>query len=315
MPSTTFRTPARRLAASAAATALAVGPALLATAGTAHATGGHEGRSSAVVLRAGLDVSLLNKTVNVPLTATLNEVQAPASAEKTALTVKLDGVDGGQPFSVLRADVATARATADDHRAEGYSNLAHARVHVPGLPLLSLIEVGQVTSKAVCEAGKRPVAESNVLGGVTVLGKKVTLSAGGTTEVRVPGVGEVRLDLSKTHTTSRTAAATALELKVSVNPLKLNVAEVEGTVTLAGATCETPLSAPASKPPAKPADDVKPQGGAAAEPIAKPAAKPAAKADLAETGGNAMTPYIAGGAIVLLVAGAGGVAFARRGRA
>ena len=56
----------------------------------------------------------------------------------------------------------------------------------------------------------------------------------------MPGVGEVRLDLAKTEQTSRTAAATALELKVSVNPLKLNVAEVEGTVTLAEATCETP---------------------------------------------------------------------------
>ncbi|WP_330280165.1 hypothetical protein OHO83_33355 [Streptomyces sp. NBC_00569] len=313
MPSTTFRTPGRRLAASAAATALAVAPALLATAGTAHATGGHGGKSSAVVLRTDLNVSLLNKTVNVPLTATLNEVQAPASADKTALTVKLDGVNRGRPFSVLRADVATAKATVDDHKAEGYSNLAHAKVHIPGLPLLSLIEVGQVTSKAVCETGKRPVAESNVLGGVTVLGKKVTLSAGGTTEVKVPGVGEVRLDLSKTHTTSRTAAASALELKVSVNPLKLNVGEVEGTVTLAGAACETPTAAPAQKPPAKPADDVKPQGGAA-EPIAKPAAEPAAKADLAETGGNSMTPYIAGGAIVLLVAGGGAVAVARRGR-
>lgn len=96
---------------------------------------------------------------------------------------------------------------------------------------------------------------------------------------------------------------------MSVNPLKLNVAEVEGTVTLAGATCETPEAAPAQKPPAKPADDVKPQGGAA-----EPIAKPAAKTDLAETGGNSMTPYIAGGAIVLLVAGGGAVAVARRGR-
>ena len=70
---------------------------------------------------------------------------------------------------------------------------------MPGLPLLSLIEVEKVTSKAVCEAGRKPVAESNLLGAVTVLGKKVTLSAGGTTRVEVPGVGEVTLDLSKTQ--------------------------------------------------------------------------------------------------------------------
>lgn len=228
-----------------AALAVAAGPVALLAAVPAHAapatpTTGGEGRASAVVLRTGLDVSLLNKSVQVPLKVTLNEVQAPASAEKTALSVNVDGVEGGAPVSVLRADVATANATVDERRAEGYTNLAKARIHVPGLPVLSLIEVEKVTSKAVCEVGRKPVAESNVLGHVAVLGKKVTLSAGGPTRVAVPGVGEVSLDLSKTVTTERTAAATALQLKVSVNPLNLNVAEVEGEVTLAEATCETP---------------------------------------------------------------------------
>lgn len=298
-----FRLPARRLATVATATALTAGPLVLA-AGPAHATG-DEGRASAVVLRTGLDVSLLNKTVNVPLAVSLNEVQAPQSAEKATLTAELNGVDGGKPFSVLSAEVASSKATVEGGKAEGYTNLAHAKVHVPGLPLLSLIEVGQVTSKATCEAGKEPTASSNLLGDVTVLGKKVTLTAGGTTNVEVPGVGDVRLDYSKTENTSRTAAATALELKVSVNPLKLNVAEVEGTLTLAEATCETPAAqeeaAPSADPGTEPAGDVKPQGEAADE-------------GLAETGGNSMTPYIAGGAVALLVAGGGAVALARRGR-
>jgi hypothetical protein len=138
-----------------------------------------------------------------------------------------------------------------------------------------------------------------LLGAATVLGKKVTVTAGGPTDVKVPGVGEVRLDLSKSATTSRTAAATALELKVSVNPLKLNVAEVEGTLTLARATCEAPAAPPASTAPA---DDAEPQGG------------PVKEAGLAETGGGSLTPYLAGGAIALLVAGGGGVALARRRR-
>ncbi|MGW6024961.1 SCO1860 family LAETG-anchored protein [Streptomyces sp. NPDC055099] len=310
MNSNAFRLPARRLGVIATATVLVAGPAALATAGPAAATGGDKGRANAVVLRTGLDVSLLNKTLNVPLKVSLNEVQAPAGADKTALTATLDGVNGGQPFSVLRADVATARATADKGRAEGYSNIARAKVHVPGLPLLSLIEVEKVTSKAVCEAGKRPVAESNVLGAVTVLGKKVTLSAGGTTQVKVPGVGEVRLDLSKTHTTSRTAAASALELTVSVNPLKLNVAEVEGTVTLAGASCEAPRAAAAKPEPSAP---VKPQGGAGEKPVAEKPAKPA-EANLAETGGNSSTPYLVAGGALLLAVGGGAVAVTRRGR-
>ncbi|MEU0787855.1 SCO1860 family LAETG-anchored protein [Streptomyces sp. NPDC006173] len=310
MNSINYRMPARRFAVTAAATVLAAGPTALAGAGSAHATT-DQGRASAVVLRTGLDVSLLNKTVNVPLAVSLNEVQAPRSAEKTALTAQLDGVDRGRPFSVLRADVASAKATVADGRAEGSTRLAHAAVHVPGLPLLSLIELEAVSSKATCEVGKKPVATANLLGSVNVLGKKVTLTAGGPTEVKVPGVGEVRLDLSKTETTTRTAAASALELKVSINPLKLNVAEVEGTLTLAGATCETP-AAPAAQQaepsePAEPADS--------AEPVTevKPQGAPA-EAGLAETGGSSTTPYIAGGAVALLAAGGGAVVLARRRR-
>ncbi|GLW50428.1 LPXTG cell wall anchor domain-containing protein [Streptomyces sp. NBRC 14336] len=295
-----FRLPARRFATVAAATALAAGPAALAGAGTAHATG-EQGRASAVVLRTGLDVSLLNKTVNAPLAVSLNEVQAPQSAEKTALTAQLDGVDGGKPFTVLGAEVASAKATVTDTKAEGSTNLTHAKVHVPGLPLLSLIELQAVTSKATCEAGKAPTANSDLVGPVTVLGKKVTVTAGGPTDVKVPGVGEVRLDLSKTETTSRTAAATALELTVSVNPLKLNVAEVTGTVTLAKATCEAP---PEVVTEAEPAPAVEPQGSS----------EPVQEAGLAETGGSSLTPYLAGGAAVLLAAGGGAVAMARRGK-
>ncbi|WP_193776291.1 SCO1860 family LAETG-anchored protein, partial [Streptomyces sp. E2N166] len=306
MNGNTFRMPAHRLVTVAAATALAAGPTVLAGAGTAHATGEH-GRASATVLRTGLDVSLLNKTVNVPLAVTLNEVHAPESAQKTALTARLDGVDGGKPFSVLRADVAESKATATAAKSEGYTNLARARLHVPGLPLLSVVEVEQVTSVATCEAGKKPVADANLLGAVTVLGKKVTLTTGGTTEVEVPGVGEVRLDLSRTETTSRTAAATALELKVSVNPLDLNVAEVDGTVTLAKATCESP-AAPAAEAGEPPAKAEEPPAQRDAEPDAEPASGVRAQgargeADLAETGGSSATPYIAAGAAALVLAG------------
>ncbi|MEU6772996.1 SCO1860 family LAETG-anchored protein [Streptomyces sp. NPDC046759] len=314
MNSNSFRLPARRLAAVATVTALAAAPAMLG-ASAAHATGDH-GRASAVVLRTGLDVSLLRTTVHVPLAVTLNEVQAPQSADRTALSARLDGVAGGKPFAVLGAEAASARATVTARRAEGSVRLVDARLHVPGLPLLSLIEVATVTARATCEAGRAPVADANVLGAVTVLGRRVTLTAGGPSQVKVPGVGEVRLDLAQRRTTTRTAAATALELKVSVNPLRLNVADVEGTVTLARATCESPAVPPTGHPgpshdpaagtksddaPAKagPASDVKPQGGAA-------------KSGLAETGGGSATPYIAGGALVLVLVGGGAVTLARR---
>ncbi|WP_307667082.1 SCO1860 family LAETG-anchored protein [Streptomyces sp. V2I9] len=325
-----------RLAALAVAAPVVLLAAVPAHAAPATPTTG-EGRASAVVLRAGLDVSLLDKAVHVPLKATLNEVHAPAAAGRTALSVNVEGVEGGAPVSVLRADVATANATADGHRAEGATQLAEARIHVPGLAALPLVEVEKVTSRAVCEAGKKPVAASNVLGRVAVLGRKVTLSAGGPTRVSVPGVGEVSLDLSTTVTTERTAAATALRLKVAVNPLKLNVAEVNGEVTLAEATCETPQG---PKTPERPGstdgsteggstggdsggdggtggdqggrsdggiggDDVKTQTGS------DTGTAPAGAA-LAETGGSSATPYIAGGAALLLAVGAGATVLARR---
>lgn len=302
-----FRMSARRWAVVATATALAAGPAALAGAGSAHATEGH-GRASAAVLRTGLDVSLLNKTVHAPLAVTLNEVHAPQSARKTALTATLDGVDGGKPFSVLRAEVADAEATVDGDRAEASTTLAEARLHVPGLPLLSVVELEAVSSKAVCEAGQVPHASVTLPASVTVLGKRVALTAGGPTHVEVPGVGSVRLDLSTTETTSTTAAATALRLDVAVDPLKLGVAEVDGTLTLAEATCETPAGGKAeAEPDASGAAGVQPQGARAEQ------AAPA-EANLAETGGDSMTPYVAGGAIALLAAGGGAVALSRRGR-
>ncbi|MER5932252.1 SCO1860 family LAETG-anchored protein [Streptomyces sp. NPDC002054] len=320
MNSNTFRMPAVLLAAAMPLALFAAAPAYATGNPGGSAGGGAEGKAGAVVLRAGLDVGLLNKTVQVPLKTSLNEVNAPATAEKTALTVTLDGVEQGKPVSVLRADVASSKATADRTRAAAEVRLVNAKVHVPGLPLLSLIEVEKVTSKAVCEAGRKPVASSNVLGSVTVLGKRTTLSAGGTTKVSVPGVGEVSLVLSGTETTDRTAAAAALRLKVSVNPLKLNVAEVDGEVVLAEARCEAP--AVASTPPST---GPEPTPGAstaasAAEPVdsAKSDMKPqtsGTQANLAETGGSSMTPYVAGGALILLGVGGGALVLARgRGR-
>jgi LPXTG-motif cell wall-anchored protein len=319
--------PARRPAAAlGAAVALAAGALALGPATPAAATGGthgSSGKAGAVVLRTGLEVSLLRKSVDVPLNLTLNEVHAPGSADETALTATLDGVDRGKPFSVLRADVATARATADRHKAEGYANLVHARVNLPGLPFLGLIKADTITSRATCEAGRKPVADVEMPGHVSVLGKRVDVSAGGPTVVKVPGVGEVRLDLAKKVVTSRTAAATALELSVEVNPLKLNVAEVKGTVTLVEATCETPRrgghgsgggkgddSGSGEQPQtggeseqpsesAEPAQSAEPSESARAE----QSPQAAASGDLAETGSSFMTPYLAGGSVLLFAAG------------
>ncbi len=238
-----FRLPARRSAAAigaavalAAGAALATAPAVQAAPATTH----DEGASTATVLRAGLDVSLLNKTVDVPVNVSLNDVRAPGDAKETALTVTVGhGVELGRPISLLRASVATADATTGRDEAEGYANIAAAKVHVPGLPLLPLVALDAVSSRATCRVGHRPTASSQ-LAGVTVLGRHVSLKAVGTTKVSVPGVGEVSLKLTDSVTTSHTAAATALQLGIHVNPLNLGVADVSGNITLAQATCRTP---------------------------------------------------------------------------
>jgi LPXTG-motif cell wall-anchored protein len=328
--------PARRYAAAIGASfalttsALALAPVAQATTGSGDGgTGG--GHSTASVLNTGLDVSLLNKSVQLPLNVTLNDVHAPADASQTALSAHLDGVDDGKPFSVLNADVATARATAETRRAEGYVNLVNARVHVPGLPDTPLIQVHQVTSKATCDAGQKPTAYSNLLGDVAVLGKKVTLRAGGTAKVDAPGVGEVRLDLSKTETTSSSSAATALNLQVSVNPAALNVAQVSGEVTLARATCQTPHGgdnggatngsgnggtgdggSTKGGTNAGTGSTGSPSGGGTAGSGAK-VDSAAAKRNLAETGADSSTPYLAGGAVALVGAG-GAVMYVTRRR-
>lgn len=311
------------------AAALAAGPALL-LAAPVHADDSaapaRTGSADASVLRADLDVSLLDKTVQVPVLSTLNEIRLPAAgretgaADKTALDVRVDGLapaegaehpDGAQAVNIARAEVATAEATVGEDGAEASANLARAEVHVPGLPALSLVEVEEVTSKAVCAVGEKPEAESNTLGAVTVLGKRVTVTVGGEpTVVAVPGVGEVSLGFSQTKTTRSTASAAALRLTVAVNPLKLNVAEVAGEVTLVEAACETPAGGgtdTAEEPGERPQGD--------AEPVqdARPAAgaDPAPERQLAETGGSSATPYLVGGAALLVGLGVSGVVLAR----
>ncbi|MFD1833035.1 SCO1860 family LAETG-anchored protein [Streptomyces desertarenae] len=211
-----------------------------AAAAPARATG-DEGAASAAVLRAGLEVSLLGGGAAVPLNAELNAVRAPRSAEKKALTVTVDGAHGGRPIRMLHADVATAKATSDGRKAEARSELSGAVVRVPGL-LRPLLETGLVTSRAVCEAGAEPAAASEIPGTVTVLGRKVAVTAKGTTSVEVDGLGTVELRLAETAVASGTAAATALALDIALDPAALGVAKVEGRVSLVEASCRTPGS-------------------------------------------------------------------------
>lgn len=244
--SISFTMPARRSTAVIAATvALAAGALALAPTASAQATTGSgasaTGSASAVVLRTGLDVLLLNNAAHLPLNVSVNDVKAPADAHQSLLTATLKGVDNGKRFNVLHAAVATSHATADTQRSQGYANLTHAVVQLPGLPMSTgLVTLDAVTSTATCAVGEAPTAHLTMAGVVTVLGRKVAVNTHGAVQVDVPGEGKVSLELAKKTTTSSAAAATALQLDVAVTPAHLNVATIKGTVTLVQATCQTP---------------------------------------------------------------------------
>ncbi|HLL36288.1 MAG TPA: SCO1860 family LAETG-anchored protein [Streptomyces sp.] len=285
----------RRLAALTVCGFLVAGSAVAGEATAAPVADVSKGSATAAAFRAALDVSGVGLAGTVPLHASLNEVQAPATAEKKTLDVALDGVNGDRPVNLLQADVATAKADVSSGRTEGTTHLVRARVHVPGLPVLPVVEVEEVTATATCAAGRKPAAESQVLGSLTALGKQLPMADGGTVEV--PNVGRVRLALSHKETTSTTAAATSVQLHVSVDPLNLGVKKVEGTVTLAQATCRSP----------------RPTSGSAVPAASLPhTAGHSEETDLAETGGNALTPYLLAAGAVLVTVGAGATALTRR---
>lgn len=338
--------PASR-AAALAATAALLGAAAPAAHAAAQADGDAAGSASAAVLRTQLDVSLLNGGVKVPLNLGLNEVASSgdvARSEKTLLSTTLEGVEHGQPFEVLRADVATAEARTDAEGSRADVAITRAKVHLPGLPLLSLIELETITASAVCAVGADPVAESNLGATARVLGEEVTLKTEGTTTVDAPGIGTVRLELSQHETTDTTAAAAALKLAVSVDPLDLGVATVDGELTLAEASCQgaggsgdtggtggsggsggdegasdgSDGASDGASDGSGGAEEEGPstQTGADDEGVAgAPAAAEIEgddEADLATTGGGSNTMLLVGGAIALLAAGGGTVLYIRR---
>jgi LPXTG-motif cell wall-anchored protein len=294
------------------------GAAFAATAllGAAPAHAADAGTASATTAKVGLDVKLLGSAVEVPVTASLNELRAPAGSDTALLTATVSGVQGG-PATLLQATVDKTQAVVDAHGSRASVHLVDAAVHVPGLPLLGLVTVHELTSRSDCPVDGVPSASAQVLGTVSVLGERVSLGADGETRVDVPVVGAVTLALSQHSTRSDQAAATALDLKVSVNPLKLNVADVTGDIVLGATSCQKAAADPAGDPGATAAPSsgsgTGSGGGASTADPQRAAATPMTK--LAETGSSSATPVIAGVAVVLVVGGAGAVHLVRRRRA
>ncbi|MCX5210242.1 LPXTG cell wall anchor domain-containing protein [Kitasatospora sp. NBC_00240] len=277
------------------------------------------GSARAVTAEVDLDVSLLNNAVDVPVNISLNKVESPARRDGSVLTAKVDGVDQQGPVTLVKADVGRSVTTVDAKGTAASVELVNADVHAPGLPLTALLGLEALSSKVTCPVDGPPTADVTAPAKLTVLGKPVAVGLYAPTKVDVPAVGSVSVEFSRRSTTSSTAAASALEVRIELNPLNLNVAKVSGTVTIASVSCEKPAAgsttpttaattatAPTTPAAVKAADST--GSGRAAVPQA------GTGEHLAATGSSGTGP-LAAGAAALIAGGAGALWFARRRRA
>lgn len=295
-----------------AATALT---AVLALPGTAHAADPallSPGRASAVTTELDLNVSLVGGAAAVPVRIALNKVESPASREGAVLTAKVDGVDQGRPVTLVRAEVGRSSTRADATGAAAKVELLDADVRAPGLLGAALLEVEALSAEVTCPVHGQPTAKVNAPARITVLGKPVTLGLDGPTHVEVPAVGVVDVRFSRRTTTSSTAAASALEVELAVNPLNLNVAKVTGKVTVASVSCEKPVLTP-SGPAASPSSSPSAQPARANRAIPAVASASPEKQELAATGSSG-TGTVLAAAATLLAAGVVALRTTRRRR-
>ncbi|GAA2152435.1 SCO1860 family LAETG-anchored protein [Kitasatospora kazusensis] len=274
------------------------------------------GRASAVTAELRLDVSLLDKAADVPVDIALNKVETPAQSAGTLLTAKVDGVDRERPVTLVDAEAGKSVTRADAHGTAASVTLVGAAVHAPGLPLTALLGLDALSASVTCPVDGPPTAQVGALARVTVLGRSVKPGLYGPTHVDVPGIGSVDLQFSRHTTTSTTAAASALEVQVALNPLNLNVAKVTGRITVASVSCEKPTAgsaAPSTAPAVQPSAG--PSGLPAPASVQAGRALPAADArSLAFTGSSGTGTLLAGSGVLLAV-GAAALRVTRRRRA
>ncbi|MGW3229141.1 SCO1860 family LAETG-anchored protein [Kitasatospora sp. NPDC001095] len=330
----------RRIVSAAAATAVVASTLLTAGPVQAAEPAPSPGKARAVTAELDLDVSLLNKAVDIPVNVALNKVESPAQRDGSVLTATVAGIDQTGPVELVKADIGKSVTRVDAKGATASVKLVNADVHAPGLPATALLGLEAMSAEATCPVDGQPTADVVAPVKLSVLGKPVTVGLYGPTKVDVPLVGSVSVEFSKKTVTTTAAAASALEVQVEVNPLNLNVAKVTGKVTVASVSCEKPSSPAVGQAtpsgqatPAVPSGQATgggaPTGAPAAQPVADTTAsrtaapqaavektEKAEKAErLAATGGSSATGPLAAGAAALVAGGAAALWATRRRRA
>ena len=336
------------LFASAAALAVTAFGALPAVAADA-ASPASSGTAKAVAGQVHLDVQLLQgllgglhvtgpNGLDVPLAdLSLGEADAPNangdSANFTNSVVRLrdDLISTlhlpGPESDLIKADAVSGTARVINGAggySQAYATVTNLRLFLPLLNLPGagadngILKVDLVSAQATCVPGQKPTASAKMPTTIQLLGRDIPVPLTGEVKLDVPGVADIDVQLAPTTTIDGAGASSAVEAQIKLNAL--NLAAVDGGITLAKASC-TPAGAAAGSgtPPSTSAAGGKTSTTPAAKSTstsAAPAALDAKSAGssgaLAHTGASGSLMPIAITAVVLVVGGGGLLVFLRR---
>ncbi|WP_329568650.1 hypothetical protein [Kitasatospora sp. NBC_01266] len=282
--------PVHRTAVLLAVTALTALP----MAAPARADAAPTGQADAVTAELKLDVSLLNNAVDVPVDIALNKVESPGAAQHGALlSATVAGVAQPGPITLLKADIGSSVTHLDAQGASAAVQLLNADVHAPGLPGSTLLGLQALSSSVSCPVDGQPTATVNMPAQLSVLGHQVNLRVDGSTQVDVPAIGSVDIEFAQHSTTSTTAAAAALSVHVVLNPLNLNVAKVDGTITVASVSCVKPGAAASPSSASSASSSSSPSASSSSSATGSPASSGSGSAASPGSAAAATTPAAA----------------------
>ena len=208
--------------------------------------GAAPGDAAATGLTADLDATVAG--VSADLSGSVGAVTAPPSS--SAELVGADATLGGAALELSASAVSTDATSEPGIGSSAFAEVADVQLDAPVLtPIIGgLLLDGSGTvirAEADCPVGSAPTASVSDDITLSIAGVDVVVDADGSAEVDLLGVGgavigTVTLQLDETTTTSTTAAAVAVQLDLTVD--LVGVAVIEGSVTIAQASCETPTA-------------------------------------------------------------------------